>query len=313
MPLGNLDFNLLKVLDALITERNVTRAGHRLGRSQPAVSNALQRLRTALGDDLMVRGPHGLVLTPRAEALRAPLREAIALMESCIAGEAAFDPARAGGVVRLSTPDRLSLALVPPLLARLQVLAPHMALQVLTADRGPALELLDADRTDLALGWFDDKPGHLNAEPILEERMFCVFRRNHPILRRGRRFDIASVLSFPHLVVSATGQRSAIFDELLQRHGLRRHALMTVTNFTVVPHLLGGSDMIAVFTQLAADVFRTSFKLATRPVPLDIGKVSTSMVWQARNDRDRKHLWLRSQIKAVYQAIGGARQAAAAR
>ena len=310
MNLGNLDLNLLKVLDALIAERNVTRAGRRLGRSQPAVSNALQRLRAALGDELLVRGPGGFVLTPRAEAIRAPLREAIALVEGCVAGEARFDPARATGVVRLSTPDRLSLAVVPPLLARLRKQAPHMALHVLTADRGQALELLDADRTDLALGWFDEKPGHMTAELIHEESMFCVCRRDHPILRRGRRFDIDAVLSFPHLVVSATGQRTAIFDELLVRHGLRRHALVTVTNFTAVPQLLSGSDMISVFTKLAADVFRRSLNLATRPVPLGIGKVATSMVWQARNDRDRKHVWLRDQIKAVYQALGAGQAAA---
>lgn len=313
MTLGNLDFNLLKVLDALITERSVTRAGRRLGRSQPAVSNALQRLRAVLGDDLLVRGPGGLVLTPRAEAIREPLRNAIALVESCVAGDNRFDPASATGVVRLSTPDRQTLALVPPLLARLQALAPKMALHVLTADRRQALDLLDADRTDLALGWFDEKPSHMNAELILEERMFCVCRRDHPILRRGRRFDIAAVLSFPHLVVSATGQRTAIFDELLQRHGLRRHALVTVNNFTAVPQLLSRSDMISVFTGLAADVFRTSFNLATRPVPLKIGKVATRMVWQTRNDRDRKHLWLRDQIKAMYRALGAPGQAAAAR
>lgn len=301
--LGNVDFNLLKVLDALITERNVTRAGGRLGRSQPAVSNALQRLRLLLGDELLVRGPGGFVLTPRAEAIRQPLREAIALVEGCLADEAAFDPARAAGVFRLSTPDRLSLAVVPPLLARLQRLAPHMSLQVLTADRKQALDLLDQDKTDLALGWLDEKPNHFNAEAMQEESLFCVFRRSHPILKRGRAYDIATVLSFPHLVVSATGQRTAIFDDLLLRHGLRRHALMAVTNFTAVPHLLNGSDMIGVFTELAAEVFQKSFKLARRPVPLDVGKIATNMVWHARNERDRKHIWLRRQIKAVYQSF----------
>ena len=312
MNLGNLDFNLLKVLDALIAERNVTRAARRLGRSQPAVSNALHRLRVLLGDELLVRGSGGFVLTPRADAIRAPLREAMALVAGCFAGDARFDPSSAAGVVRLSTPDRLSLALVPPLLARVQSLAPSMALQVLTADRGQALDLLEADQTELALGWFDDKPNHLNAEVLFEERLFCVFRRNHPILKRGRRFDIAAVLSFPHLVVSATGQRTAIFDDLLLRRGLKRHALVSVTNFTTVPHLLSRSDMIGVFTKLAADVFRKSFHLATRPVPMEIAKISTSMVWHGRNDRDQKHLWLRDQIKAVYRAVGGKGYAAAA-
>src|ERR1700694_5957341 len=128
MNLRNIDFNLLKVLDALVTERNVTRAGKRLGRTQPAVSNALQRLRQLLGDDLLVRGPGGFVLTPRAEAAREPLREAIALIENCLTEEPRFDPAKASGVFRISTPDRLSIAILPPLLKRLQRLTPNMAL-----------------------------------------------------------------------------------------------------------------------------------------------------------------------------------------
>jgi DNA-binding transcriptional LysR family regulator len=301
MNLSNVDLNLLKVLDALLSERNATRAGKRLGRSQPAVSNALQRLRQIVGDDLLVRGPNGFVLTPRAQAIRDPLREAIALAMNCLAEEPRFDPAKATGVFRLSTPDRLSIALVPPVFARLRQAAPNMTLQVMTADRQQALDLLDDDVTDLALGWFDQKPGHLHTEFMLEENLFCVFRRDHPILKRGVSFDIAAVLSYPHLVVSATGQRTAIFDDLLLRHGLRRHALVTVTNFTAVPHLLSRSDMIGVFTKLAADVFQKSFQLAKRPVPIDIGKIATNMAWHVRYDRDKKHAWLRKQIKTVYR------------
>jgi DNA-binding transcriptional LysR family regulator len=303
MNLSNVDLNLLKVLDALITERNVTRAGERLGRSQPAISNALQRLRVLLGDDLLVRVPKGFILTPRAEAIREPLREAIALVERCLAEESQFDPGSATGVFRLSTPDRLSLVVVPPLYARLRKLAPNMALQVQTADRQQALDLLDADRTDLAIGWLDEKPSHLIAEFMMEESLFCVFRRDHPILKPRTKFNIASVLSFPHLVVSATGQRTAIFDDLLLRHGLRRHALVAVMNFTAVPHLLIRSDMIGVFTELASNVFEKSFGLAKRAVPINVGKISTNMVWHHRNDSDKKHVWLRQQIKTVYKNL----------
>jgi DNA-binding transcriptional LysR family regulator len=303
MNLGALDFNLLKVLDALVTERNVTRAGKRLGRSQPAVSNALNRLRQLLGDDLLVRGPAGYVLTPRAEAIREPLREALALMESCLAEAPQFDPGKATGVFRLSTPDRLSIALLPPLLTRLRKLAPNMALQVLTADRKQALDLLDGDRVDLALGWFDEKPAHLLTERMREDRLQCVVRRDHPILKRGAVYDVAAVLSYPHLVVSATGQRTAIFDDLLLRHGRRRHPLVTVTNFTAVPQLLSCSDMIGVFADLAAGVFQKSFDLVKRPLPIDVGAVATDMVWHVRYERDRKHAWLREQIRAVYRKL----------
>ncbi|MBS0536530.1 MAG: LysR family transcriptional regulator [Proteobacteria bacterium] len=303
MNLSNLDFNLLKVLDALVTERNVTRAGRRLGRSQPAVSNALQRLRVLLGDDLLVRGPNGFVLTPRAEAIRVPLRESMSLIESCLAQEPQFDPSTAVTVFRLTMPDRLSIAVLPRLFARIQRVAPNMPLQVQTADRNTALDLLEDDRADLALGTFDEMPQHLRTEFLLEDHLFCVFRRDHPIARRGARFDIDAVLSYPHLIVSATGQRTAIFDDLLRDRGLDRRALVTVNNFTAVPQLLKSTDMIGVFTKLAADVFQKSDGLAKRPVPIDVGGIATTMVWQNRNDRDRKHIWLREQVKTVYGAL----------
>jgi len=171
MSFKNFDFNLLKVLDVLITESNVTRAGEQLGRSQPAISNALRRLRVLLNDDLLVRGVKGVVLTPRAEAIRQPLREALEWLEGGIFEEVAFDPTVATGVYRLSMPDRLTLAVVPPLLDRLRRLAPNMALQVLTADRQQALDLLDTDRIDLALATGD---GHIS----LLQSLFDLLRQS---------------------------------------------------------------------------------------------------------------------------------------
>ena len=301
MTLRNFDLNLLKTLDVLMTERSVTRAGTVLGRSQPAMSNALRRLRVALKDDLLVRGANGMTLTPRAEAIRQTLRNTLLALEGDIFDEASFDPAVASGVYRVSMPDRLTLAVVPPLLDRLQQLAPNMALQVRTADRQQALDLLDEDTVDLALGWLDEKPRHLHAEFLLDEDLYCVFRGGHPILKQ--KFNIKTVLSYPHLIVSATGRRNAIFDDLMSRHKLKRHALVAVTNFTAVPNMLARSDMIGVFTKLASEVFETSFGLVKRRVPLDIGKIATNMVWHVRSSKDRKHMWLRQQIKAVYEGF----------
>jgi DNA-binding transcriptional LysR family regulator len=301
MTLRNFDLNLLKALDALMTERNVTRAGAALGRSQPAMSNALRRLRIALKDELLVRGADGMALTPRAEALRPLLRNTLVALEGDIFEESSFDPAVATGVYRISMPDRLTLAVVPPLLDRLQRSASNMALQVRTADRQQALDLLDEDGVDLALGWFDEKPRHLQAKFLLDEELYCVFRAGHPILKA--RFTIKTVLSYPHVVVSATGRRNAIFDDLLSRHRMKRHALVAVTNFTAVPNMLARSDMIGVFTKLASDVFEKSFGLLKRRVPLEVGKIATNMVWHTRSNKDRKHMWLREQIKAVYDAF----------
>ena len=115
MTLRTLDLNLLKVLDALIVQRNVTRAAQTLGRSQPALSNALRRLRDLLGDELFVRGAHGMVLTPRAQAMRQRSREVLALVENGRCSECAVRSGDGHRPLRISTPDRLTLAVVPPL------------------------------------------------------------------------------------------------------------------------------------------------------------------------------------------------------
>lgn len=304
MNLNQLDFNLLRVLDTLMTERNVTRSADILHRSQPAISNALRRLRNLLGDELLVRGPKGgLVLTPRAEAIRQPLREAIEKIESCLGEGQRFNPAQASGTLRLSAPDRLSLAIVPALFDRMRRYAPNMSLHVVTADRTLAMGLLDDDQTDIALAWHDEKPPHLNTERLHEEQLFCVFRREHPLAKARKAFNIGAVLSYPHLIVSATGARTAIFDELLARFNLRRDPLVSVSNFTAVPHLLSRSDMIGVFTELASSVFERSFGLVKRPVPLDVGTITTSMVWHIRNERDAKHAWFRAQIRDIYRDL----------
>lgn len=302
VPRTDFDLNLLRVLDTLLSERSVTRTGDALSRSQPAVSNALARLRTALGDALLVRGPDGLALTPRAKALRGPLREAMALVDE-ILSEGVFDPAAATDVFRISTPDRQSVAVVPALVDRLRRFAPRAALHVMTADRQHALDLLEADRIDVAIGSIDTTQRHLRHEHLIDETLYCVLRRAHPLIRRKARLDIDAVLVYPHVVVSATGARTAIFDDLLAARGLARRALVTVSNFTVVPQLLADSDMIGVFTQLAADVFHRDFGLATRPVPVDVGGLAIRMVWHARHDRDQAHAWLRDQIRAVYREV----------
>ena len=192
------------------------------------------------------------------------------------------------------------MAVIPPLFDRLRRLAPKMALHVMAADRKQASDLLDEDRINLALGWLDEKPSHLNAAFLLDEEFFCVFRGG-PILKSKSKFNISTVLAFPHVVVSATGGGAAIFDDLLSHHNLRRNALVAVSNFTAVPHLLARSDMIGVFAKLASEVFEKSFGLTKRRVPLNIGKITTNMVWHVRNEKDKKHAWLRQQIKTVFR------------
>jgi DNA-binding transcriptional LysR family regulator len=229
------------------------------------------------------------------------------LIEESIVQETTFDPALATGVCRISMPDRLALAMVPPLMARLTKMAPAIDLHLMTADRRHALDLLEQDHVDLALGWFDEKPRNTNSEFLGDEELYCVFRKGHPIAKSRAKSrpkaNIDRILSFPHLIVSATGGRSAIFDDLLARYNLKRQAHVSVSNYTAVPHLLKQSDMIAVLTKSPSDVLERSFGLMKFRVPFEVGKIATNMIWHSRNERDGKQAWLRKQIKAVYAAL----------
>jgi len=297
--LKNLNMNLLKVLDALIKEQNVTRAGERLGRTQPAISNALNRLRKLLDDELLVRGSGGLTLTPRAEALRDPLNDIMQLAETCFSEGTQFDPMEATGILRIGLPDRLSLSVLPLLVKKLSDTAPGLGLHVKTADRDQTLSLFENEEIDLALGWPENLPPHLKSEWLFDEELVCVCRRGHPVLSRTRPFDTKALVSFPHVVVSATGGQRAVFDNLLSDRGLERKGKVFVPGFSAVPELLRSSNMLAVFTRGLAVIFGKSHGLEHTELPLDLGPLGHFMVWPARYDSDPRHVWYREQIRSV--------------
>ena len=291
--------NLLKVLDALIKEKNVTRAGERLGRTQPAISNALNRLRKLLDDELLVRGSGGLTLTPRAEALRDPLNDIMQLAEICLSEGIQFDPMEATGILRIGLPDRLSLSVLPLLVKKLSDTAPGLGLHVKTADRDQTLSLFENEEIDLALGWPENLPPHLKSEWLFDEELVCVCRRGHPVLSRTRPFDTKALVSFPHVVVSATGGQRAVFDNLLSDRGLERKGKVFVPGFSAVPELLRSSNMLAVFTRGLAGIFGKTHGLEHTELPLDLGPLGHFMVWPARYDSDPRHVWYREQIRSV--------------
>lgn len=305
---ANFDLNLLRVLDVLFEERSVTRAGERLGRTQSAVSNSLSRLRTAFGDPLLVRGPGGLVPTPKARALEPQIREVLRTAGECFDAEPAFDPASAGGLFRIGAPDRLGLPVAVPLIKELRRTAPGIEIDLITADRENALTLVDEDRIDVAVGWFERPPTRFRATLVFRDRLVCLVRADHPLCRPdgddngddngdGAPAGIDGVLSWPHLVVSSAGDRKAGFDDMLARIGIRRHAAISVTNFTTVPDLLSDSDLVGVFTTRIAALLARRSGLAVVALPAEISALDHYMVWHGRNDASPRHAWLRDRIR----------------
>jgi DNA-binding transcriptional LysR family regulator len=292
----NYDLNLLHVLHVLLEERNVTRTGERLGRTQSAISNALRRLRDTLGDPLLVRTPEGLTPTPRAVELAPLVARIVADAGAVTTPRAEFDPRTAEAHFTIGAPDRFSLPVFLPLLERIGHAAPGIVLSLRTTDRDYAIRLIETGEIDLAIGWFDRIPPHIAETLAFEDRFACLCRRDHPLLKNGGRPALADILSHPHLVVSSTGDRRAAFDAILQQYGLRRTIAATLMSFTIVPELLENSDLVGVFTHRTSEYFATRYALTALPVPLEVSPIANHLIWHRRFEGDRAHAWLREQI-----------------
>ena len=292
----NFDLNLFKVLVALFEERSVSRAAVKLGRTQSAISNSLRKLRENMKDPLFIRGPGGLVLTPRAMALEEQARAILHVTDSVLADSKAFDPGTASGRFRIGAPDRLGLPVILPFFRSLRALTPNTMLHLVTTDRESAVSHLDADQLDLVFGWIDHPPARFNVLLMFRERFACLCRQGHPILRLGQSLDLPVLLSFPHLVVSVAADNKAAFDFILARMGKERDMAVVVPHFLMVPSLLKDGDLIGVYTQKIAERLARDSDLVAQPIAAGIEPLDQYMIWHRRYDNDRRHGWFREQM-----------------
>lgn len=294
--LQTFDLNLLVVLHTLLEERNVTRTGERLGRTQSAISNSLKRLRDHFDDRLLVRTPEGFSPTPLATELAPQVAEILRGATACIAREQVFDPGTVQAQFVIGAPDRFSLPVFLPLLEHLRSAAPGISITLRATDRNYAIRMIEEEAVDVAIGWFDSLPAHLDQQFAFEDRFICLGRESHPLLTEAKRPGLEDILSYPHLVVSSSGGRRAVFDTILERHGLKRTIAATLTSFTIVPELLQQSNLVGVFTHRTAEYFARRYALTTAPVPLEVTPIANQLIWHRRFSNDPPHAWLRNQI-----------------
>ena len=198
--ISSVNLNLLPVLDALLAERSVSRAGARLGLSQPAVSNALAQLRTLLGDPLLIRRAGGMVPTDRALALVQPVRSALLAVEQTLAPPAAFDPATARRAFVVMTNDFVAFAMLPRLLARLQREAPGVRLHVRAFQEHVVPAELDRGDADLSLGFAPSLPAGHQAVDLFRDRFVFIARKGHPGV--PGRITLSRYTRLAHVLVS---------------------------------------------------------------------------------------------------------------
>lgn len=299
---SSLDLNLLAALDVLLAERNVTRAAKRLGLTQSSTSHALQRLREALGDPLLVRAGRAMVPTPRAEALAAPLGRALAELRRVVQHEATFDPGTSTRTFTLACPD-LVVSFLPSLVASLAKEAPHVRLDVRMSAGVDIPAALAASAFDAVLAPASDEASPGLARRVLGRVTFCVLaRRGHPVLS-ARPWDLDAWLRYPHVVVHTGSSGPGIVGAALDRAGRTRTIGMIAPSFLVAPFVVAESDhLFAAPRELSAGIARR-LGLAVLDLPLPIPKVPVALVWHERMRSDPGHTWFRERLSDAAKSL----------
>lgn len=306
--LNALDLNLVRVLDALIRERSVTRAGERIGLSQPAVSAALTRLRHALNDQLFIRRGNDMIPTPRAEDLAEPVRAALAGIERAFEASGAFEPGRMERTFTLMGADFFSLLFMPSLAGRVQSIAPRVSLRLRDSAAGDVARMLLDDAIDIALERPLDLPEWVSSLPLFRSPFAVIIAREHPAakalgLKDGDTMPLDTFCGLDHVIRSIDGSMRGFTDDALERMGRQRRIVLGLPHFhAVAASVAKGRLTASVPVQYAQAVAADLGLIVCRP-PLDIAVPEIRAYWHARHDDDRPHRWLREQIVAEVAAL----------
>lgn len=293
--LGGIDLNLLVAFDALLTEVNVTRAAKRVGLSQPAMSHALNRLRSLFEDPLLVRTARGMVLTPRAQQLQTPLREALGRIETVLDKTETFDPATAQRRFTLAGLDYVEFVMLPPLLEYLSKHAPGIDLFVVALHQDVS-PMLESGEVDLSLGVNRPAAPGIYQQKLFQERFVCLVRKDHPEVKRS--LSLEQYVRLDHLLVAPQHQahRGGYVDAALAQRGLRRRIALAVPHFLVAPLVVSRSNLVFTVPERIARAYTELLPLRSLPVPLELNGFSMMQHWHERNHRDPAHVWLRTVI-----------------
>ncbi len=310
MNFRTLDLNLLRVFDEVMAERSLTKAAHTLSMTQPAVSNAMRRLRDALGDELVHRAGYGVEPTPRALALWPTVREALAGLRESVAPED-FDPQRSKHNFTLAMADATAALLVPQLVREIEALGGPITLRVLPLTTRDPRRQLDESAFDLAVGYFpvataamgpnaeqSDAASHFMAARLYDGHYVCVMRRGHPLARGLKRKPITldAYCSAHHLRVSFSGRPSGIIDEALASIHRKRTIVLTVDQFFTAGRVVVGSDLLTVFPRHFLDSTGIADQLIAVELPFAVAPVHVDMMWHRRNQHAAAHQWLRDAV-----------------
>ncbi|WP_276595247.1 LysR family transcriptional regulator [Roseateles albus] len=298
----NLDLNLLKVFDAVMAERSLTRAAARLSMTQPAVSHALKRLREAMGEDLFVRQAFGMKPTSRAEGMWPEVQLILQRLQALFSpGE--FQPETEAYTFRIAMADATAALLLPPLIAQLEEARAVANVHVLPLSTRDPRGLLDQGEADFAVGYFPGAVAALRAQGgqsvIRQYRLYdseyvCVMRRGHPLEHQA--LDLDAFCAAHHLLVSFSGRPHGFVDEALNAMNRSRRIVLTVNQFFTAGRVVTRSDLLTVLPASFVEATGYQAQLIERPLPVPLAKVHVDMLWHLRSESRSAQQWMRERL-----------------
>jgi DNA-binding transcriptional LysR family regulator len=297
------DLNLLPVFVTLMEERSVTRAAERLGITQPALSNALKRLRETLQDQLFIRERYGIQPTPIALELAPVIAEALARIDDAVLGQQDFDPASAERLLTIAPNGYVEYVLVPAIVARLREVAPGIRLRLTPYGNDLVETGVVSGTTALVLGRIVDPPDNLVVQHLMDEGLACVVRAGHPDIGDSISRDQFEALK--HVNVLPPGRLRAGLFQALDQRGLKREVAVSVTHFLAVPEMIAVTDYCATLPMLICRRLAHDPRLKILPAPVDLGTFPVEMAWHVRYRHDPAHRWLRGLIEDVTREVAG--------
>ncbi len=293
MRINQLDLNLLVVFEVIYKERNLTRASEILHITQPAVSNALSRLRKTLKDPLFVRTSEGMMPTPLARDIAARVQKALQLVESCMSHDAPFDPLSSDKTLLCSFSDLAEALLLPLLTERLQRTAPRMSVRSYYVARSQLPMELAAGTLDIGVDVTFVNDSNLHHTHLLEGEYVCAVRKDHPSIRRKP--TMKQYLALGHVHVSSRRKGVGAVDQSLKTLGFRRRIMARVRDYTVAPRIVECTDLACALPRVLAQ----AAGLRAYPLPFDVPPVTMHLYWHKSADADPWNQWLREQLKEV--------------
>ena len=303
MKLSRIDLNLLLVFHHLLREKRVSAVAAALGMSQPAVSSALGRLRTSLGDELFLRTQGGMAPTPYALQLAEPVALALDGLQEALNVRASFDPATSQRSFTLAMTDVGEMYFLPVLVDALAAAAPGVTLQVVSVTQASLKDDMASGRVDLALGLLPQLQAGFFQQALFHQAYVCLMRQGHP-LAAPQVLSLQAFAQAQHVRVIAAGTGHGRVDAALERQGLQRQFRLTVPHYVALGDVLGHSDLIATVPERFAKRVIGPYGLCTRALPLAVDSSAIHQFWHGRLHKDPGHQWLRGLVARLFGDAG---------